>query len=96
MATSTYSYEYTDTFGGEANYTWVKRGKVKVPELTRYQYDGMYGYAKAHKTRCREIMRKVKAELGLTGVKGKTSIASGIIEFRPYCIASVLFIHFEG
>jgi hypothetical protein len=24
----TYEYEYTDTFGGEANYSWVKRGKV--------------------------------------------------------------------
>ena len=23
-----YEYEYTDTFGGEANYSWVKRGKV--------------------------------------------------------------------
>ena len=22
----TYSYEFTDTFGGEANYSWVKRG----------------------------------------------------------------------
>lgn len=24
----TYEYEYTDTFGGEANYSWVRRGKV--------------------------------------------------------------------
>lgn len=24
----TYKYEYTDTFCGEANYSWVKRGKV--------------------------------------------------------------------
>jgi hypothetical protein len=23
-----YEYEYTDTFGGEANYCWVKRGEV--------------------------------------------------------------------
>jgi hypothetical protein len=23
-----YNYEYTDTFGGEANYCWVKRGEV--------------------------------------------------------------------
>jgi hypothetical protein len=23
-----YSYEYTDTFGGEANYCWVKRGEL--------------------------------------------------------------------
>jgi hypothetical protein len=24
-----WSYEYTDTFGGEANYSWVKRGRVE-------------------------------------------------------------------
>jgi hypothetical protein len=33
-----YSYEYTDTFGGEANYCWVKRGKVharNVPEAVK-------------------------------------------------------------
>jgi len=23
-----YNYEYTDTFGGEANYCWVRRGTV--------------------------------------------------------------------
>jgi len=23
-----YNYEYTDTFGGEANYCWVRRGEV--------------------------------------------------------------------
>ncbi len=26
----TYSYEYTDTFQGESNYSWVKRGEVKA------------------------------------------------------------------
>lgn len=25
-----YSFEFTDTFGGEANYTWVRRGTVKA------------------------------------------------------------------
>lgn len=25
-----YEYEMTDTFGGEANYCWVKRGTVKA------------------------------------------------------------------
>lgn len=25
-----WSFELTDTFGGEANYTWVKRGTVKA------------------------------------------------------------------
>jgi hypothetical protein len=25
-----YDYEYTDTFGGEANYCWVKRGTINT------------------------------------------------------------------
>ena len=28
----TFEYEYTDTFGGEANYCWVKRGTRQVKE----------------------------------------------------------------
>lgn len=28
-----YSYEYTDTFGGERNYCWVKRGKVEAKDI---------------------------------------------------------------
>lgn len=28
-----YTYEYTDTFGGEANYCWVRRGRVKASSL---------------------------------------------------------------
>jgi len=27
------NYEYTDTFGGEANYCWVQRGEVKANDL---------------------------------------------------------------
>lgn len=30
----TYEYEYTDTFGGEANYCWVRRGKVTANDFT--------------------------------------------------------------
>ena len=25
-----WSYEYTDTFGGDANYSWVKRGRIEA------------------------------------------------------------------
>lgn len=28
-----YQYEYTDTFGGEANYCWVNRGMVYATSL---------------------------------------------------------------
>lgn len=28
-----FSYEYTDTFGGSPNYSWVKRGEVDAKDL---------------------------------------------------------------
>lgn len=90
---NTYQYEYTDTFAGEANYCWVKRGKVSMPELTHYGYDGSQGYTRANRIEKRELMRKVKAELGLTGVRGVTYSQGDFIEFRPYRMCTVLFIN---
>lgn len=89
---NTYEYEYTDTFTGEANYCWVKRGKVTMPELAHYGYDGSSNYSKANKTAMRELMKAVKAEVGLTGVRGKTDHHGNMSEFRPYGMATVLFI----
>ena len=31
----TFNYEYTDTFSGEANYSWVKRGTVKADSFDK-------------------------------------------------------------
>lgn len=95
---TTYSYEYTDTFAGEANYCWVKRGKVNVPELIHYGYTGSTdgSYSKADKAQMREVMRRVKAELGLTGVRGiRESWGNMCVVFRPYGMATILFIEFE-
>lgn len=61
-----FEYEYTDTFAGEANYCWVKRGTVSVPELTHYGYDGSSGYRKAAKAQERELVKRVKRALGIT------------------------------
>lgn len=93
MMMNTYEYEYTDTFAGEANYCWVKRGKVTMPELTRYGYDGLHGYAKANKIAMRELMKIVKRELGLTGIRGVTDNHGDMVTFRPYGMATVLFIN---
>ena len=60
----TYNVEYTDTYGGEANYCWVKRATVSVPELTAYGYDGGSGYAAANKRANVVLMRKAKAAMG--------------------------------
>lgn len=87
-----HNVEYTDTFAGEANYSWVKRATVTMPELTHYGYDGGTNYAKANKTYERELMKRAKAEMGLTGVKGKTYHHGDMSEFRPYGSCTVLFI----
>ena len=68
---NSYQIEYTDTFGGQANYCWVKRAKIHMPELTHYGYDGGTNYGKANRIFERELMRKAKAAMGLTGVRGK-------------------------
>jgi hypothetical protein len=90
-----FTYEYTDT--GEANYCWVKRGAVYVPELTHYGYTGSSdgSYSKANKAQTREIMRQVKAELGLTGVKGVREAWGDLEVFKPYGMATVLFVEFD-
>lgn len=92
---NTYTVEYTDTFAGEANYSWVKRATVSVPELTHNGYDGSQGYAKANKRQERELMRKAKASMGLTGVRGVKHSTGDAIEFRPYRSATVMFITFK-
>lgn len=89
---TTYSVEYTDTFNGDANYTWVRRAKVTMPELTHYGYDGSTNYTKANKSYQRELMRRAKAAVGLTGARGARSDLGDTIEFRPYGSATVLFI----
>jgi hypothetical protein len=84
--------EYTDTFSGEANYSWVRRASVAMPELTHYGYDGGTNYAKANRVYERELMRKAKAAVGLTGVRGVRSSRGETIEFRPYGSCTVLFV----
>jgi len=93
----TFEYEYTDTFGGEANYCWVKRGTVSVPELVHYGYTGSSdgSYTKADRAQMREVMRLVKAELGLTGVRGIRQSWGDIEVFKPYRSNTILFVEFK-
>lgn len=70
--------EYTDTFCGEANYSWVRRATVP--------FSGAQG--------TREAMRLAKAAVGLTGVPGRTSDLGDYLEFRPYNSCTVLFVNF--
>ena len=95
--THIYDIELTDTFGGEANYSWVKRASVTMPELTHYGYTGSAdgSYSRANRIANRELMRKAKAEMGLTGIRGHTTEFGDCLEFRPYGLCQVMFITFR-
>jgi len=76
---NTWKIEYTDTFGGEANYCWVKRDEITLPDgLTNSQ-----------------IKRAAKKQLDLSGVPGRWNDFGDFFEFRPYNSATVLFITYD-
>lgn len=72
--------EYTDTFSGEANYSWVKRQTVEMPENATN----------------RMILRRAKKEMQLSGMQGVTSVSSDCISFKPYGSNTILFVTFGG
>ena len=90
-----YQIELTDTFAGEANYCWVKRATVTMPELTAYGYDGGSNYAKANHIFERELMKRAKAAVGLTVIKGRKHSYGDQIDFRPYGLAQVMFVTYD-
>jgi hypothetical protein len=96
MSSNKYNVEYTDTFAGEANYCWVQRAVIHVPELTHYGYSGGSDgtYYRANKIAQREMMKLAKAAMGLTGVRGRTYHHGDMSEFRPYRSCTVMFITF--
>lgn len=63
---TTWQIETTDTFGGEANYAWVHREEVTLPDdLTD-----------------RQLVRALRAAAGLTGSKARTVSYSDSFEWR--------------
>ncbi len=86
--------ELTDTFGGQANYCWIKRDTDHMPQLTDYGYTGSSdgSYSKANKVYERELMRKAKAKVGLTGIRGRKEDWGDTIAFYPYGLNMVMFI----
>lgn len=91
-----YEVEYTDTFAGEANYCWVRRDIIHMPDLTHYGYDGWNNYSKANRVFQRELMRKAKAAVGLTGTRGRVDRYGDSIKFRPYRMHTVMFVNYRG
>jgi len=72
-------YEHTDTYGGEANYSWVERGEFKMPDTAKN----------------RDIVKRAKELTGLTGVKCNTEDFGDMIKITPRNICQVVFITFK-
>lgn len=90
----TYDIEYADTFGGEANYSWVKRATITVPEWDKFSdWDG--NGRREPKGYQAYVMREAKKAVGLTGVRGVTTDFGDRYEFRPYGMCTVLFVTFR-
>lgn len=90
-----YQIEITDTFSGEANYSWVKRETITMPELTRYGYDGVTNYVKANKSYRRQLVRKAKAVAGWTGWRCNVEDYGDMIRIEPCGVCMVAFVEWK-
>ena len=72
----TYQIEITDTFGGEANYSWVRRHSIEAPE----------------KITDLALVRRAKRKAEWSGIRCKVSRYGDTIEIRPVGMCCVLFI----
>ena len=68
--------EYTDTFGGEANYSWCRRREITLPDDATDA----------------QIKRAAKQALKLSGIRGKWEKIDDDLVFRPSGIHTILFI----
>jgi hypothetical protein len=77
----TMQFEMTDLFGGEANYSWVKRETVTFGEELSN----------------RQIVRRAKAWAGWTGRVCRTENYGDMIKIdaTPSGLLNVLFVTFE-
>ena len=71
--------EVTDTFGYEANYSWVRRYEEDMPDLlSRYA-----------------VARRVKKIVGWTGKRCVTFDHGDMLELRPHGECVVCFVTFN-
>lgn len=88
-----YNIEITDTFGGEANYCWVKRGTAHVAET----HDG-----ESHKARelrnVRAVCKRVRELAGWPAKHYRLSVSTCGDEYtiRPRGLNQVAFATCEG
>ena len=71
--------ELTDTYGGESNYSWVRRYRLEhKPGETN-----------------RALMRRVKSALGWSGIRCAVVNYGELIDIRPAGAALVAFVTWE-
>lgn len=75
MSTLTWSIEHTDTFGGEANYCWVRHHKIVLPET----------YSRAW------IVRKVKEQVGWNNIRCSVEDWGTYLVIKPTGMCQVVF-----
>ena len=74
-------YEVTDTYGGEANYSWFKRGTIECKEGENYSDLA--------------AIRRVKKAIGWNGVKCRVFNYGDMIQLHPIGLCQVCFISFQ-
>lgn len=80
-----YLVEYTDTFGGEANYCWVRRATIG---------DSAKPYAS--RERLRDLLRRARKEVGLSGARGDVTFDGGDeIHWVPRGCCTILMIRWD-
>jgi hypothetical protein len=67
----------TDTFGGDANYSWIKRGRLEVKGKTPSDLS---------------MVRRAKAWAGWSGLRCRVTSYDDELEVRPYGMCQVMFI----
>jgi hypothetical protein len=76
--TTTVHIEVTDTFGGEANYSWVRRYTLQIPALSSNL----------------SIIRRIKREIGWSGINCQVNNMGDMIELRRGASCMVCFVTF--
>jgi hypothetical protein len=79
-----YNVELTDLFGGEANYSWVKRELITIKSRKSGESFNQWE---------RRLVRAAKASLGLTGVRCRKEWLGETLALYPIGSQTVVFIY---
>lgn len=81
MIQTNIQWEVTDTFSGEVNYSWVKRGKIETKPGEEFSDLA--------------AVRRVKRAIGWNGVRCRVSSYGDMLEIRPFGMCQVCFVTFH-